>query len=342
MWRHGARKNGDTLGLFRSASASQSCRSQYCSHGKICWQAHRPRSQWGCDYSNAVQFGSCGSGLHAASRRSSGPAPHEARTLLGVGAGSSRIRFPGKPIRAVPPKTLSPLRHLLDHVEVLTKPASVLDWLRSACSLEEKFGAESGTVSTEAEFIEDLIGGGSDGEGLHWRAAHSSHLTRVHWNYHCEAREEGAQGSDDSSQGVLQPAATSAPPLRALRNFSKGHRDGRRIGGFERQHAMLCQICGILEYAAKENVWPDARPVVHWSPTEVLAVVAWHRAKKQPTGEGPLQAKRENLSDDDHDDNLQQQTRAAMKQVMQVKQQGGKGAKAKDVEAKIETGSRSS
>ena len=69
-----------------------------------------------------------------------------------------------------------------------------------------------------------------------------------------------------------------------------GALDEDRIGGFERQHAMLCQIYGTPESAAKDSghdlAWgwpllglsdPDARPDVHWSPGEASAVVAWHR-----------------------------------------------------------------
>ena len=57
--------------------------------------------------------------------------------------------------------------------------------------------------------------------------------------------------------------------------------DDGRIGGLERQNAVLCQICGILESAANDSshdlAWdwpllglsdPDARPDVHWSPIE--------------------------------------------------------------------------
>ena len=111
---------------------------------------------------------------------------------------------------------------------------------------------------------------------------------------------------------------------------------------------MLCQICGILEYAAKDNghalAWgspllglsgPDARPDVHWSPGDFSVAAALETAKKQlmtPIGEGTAQAKSGNFSDDDLDDNLQIQTRAALKHAVQAEQQGqgGKGAMAKD------------
>ena len=118
-----------------------------------------------------------------------------------------------------------------------------------------------------------------------------------------------------------------------------GALDEGRIGGFERQHAMLCQIYRILESGAKDNghdlVWgwpllglsdPDARPDVHWSPAEASAVIAWHReaaaletAKKQlmtPIGKATPKVKSELSSDDD--DNLQKQIRAVVKQTLQA------------------------
>ena len=228
-------------------------------------------------------------GLHAASRRSSGPALHEARTLLGAGAGSSRIRFPGKPTRAIQSKTDVPPHQPLDLHEELAK-------LEAA--LEEEFGVDLGVATTETEYTEALIGGGSEGKvSSGW--ATSTHPSRVPWNNHCDAREESTEGPADSSQGVLEPSATSASPLRANPTFTRGHRDGRRtfhddrIGGVESQHAMLYHICRIFEYAAKDNghdlakgsllvglSGPDARPDVHLSPASVSAVVAWHREAK--------------------------------------------------------------
>ena len=79
----------------------------------------------------------------------------------------------------------------------------------------------------------------------------------------CGAREESTGGSDDSSRRFLELAALcSGTPLSSLWSFpnsTKSHRDGRRalykgrIGGFERQHAVLCQICGILGPATKDS-----------------------------------------------------------------------------------------
>ena len=103
--------------------------------------------------------------------------------------------------------------------------------------------------------------------------------------------------------GILELAASckGAPPYHCghFRTLPRvivmvlGALDESRIGGFERQHAMLCQIYRILESGAKDNVhdlvWggpllelsdPDARPDVLWSPAKASAVVARHR--KQP------------------------------------------------------------
>ena len=90
-------------------------------------------------------------GLRAASRKSGSPALHEARTLLGARAGISRIRLHVKPVCAVPSKKRCAFQ---------PKSASVLDKPRSARSLE-KFGADAGVATTEAEHTEVLNGGGS-------------------------------------------------------------------------------------------------------------------------------------------------------------------------------------
>ena len=174
-------------------------------------------------------------------------------------------------------------------------------------------------------------------------AAHSTHPSRIPWDHQYGARNEGAGRSDDSSREswIWQRVMVAGA-------FNEG-----RNGGFERQHAMLCQMYRILESGAKDNghdlVWgwpllglsdPDARPSVHWSPAKASAVIAWHReaaalerAKKQlmtPTGKATPKLKSEHPSDDD--DNLQNQIRAVVKQTLQAKQQGqgGKGGKAKD------------
>ena len=103
-----------------------------------------------------------------------------------------------------------------------------------------------------------------------------------------------------------------------MQRNTAGGVDAGRIGGFERQQALMCQIRGILDSAAKDSGhdltlgWalvclsiPDARPDVQWSPADASAVIAWYReaaalgmAKKQlvaPTGTGTPKVKSENL-----------------------------------------------
>ena len=132
--------------------------------------------------------------------------------------------------------------------------------------------------------------------------------------------------------------------LRRVFMIVAGGVDAGRIGGFERQQALMCQIRGILDSAPKDGGhdltlgWalvclsiPDARPDVQWSPADASAVIAWYReaaalemAKKQlvaPTGTGTPKVKSENLLD-----RSQKQIRAAAKEVLQVEQQGrGRG-----------------
>ena len=78
--------------------------------------------------------------------------------------------------------------------------------------------------------------------------------------------------------------------LRSLRKvivMVAGALDEGRIEGFERQHAMLCQINGILESAAKDKLMT-------------------------PIGKATPKVKSELPSDDD---NLQQQIRVAVRQA---------------------------
>ena len=91
-------------------------------------------------------------GIPAASRRSSSPALHEARTLLGAGVGSSSsIRLPVMSTRAVQPKRDVPSRQPLALAEVLAKLAAVLDRPRRARSLEEEFAVDPDVATTETE-----------------------------------------------------------------------------------------------------------------------------------------------------------------------------------------------
>ena len=121
----------------------------------------------------------------AASRKTSGPALPEARTLLGAGAGASRVRIPVKPVRAVPPEGDMPPRQPLDHAEVLAKLVAVLDKPRNSRSLEQEFEVGQGVASSETEYTEVLHGDGSGGRrapATRWScpgAAHPTHPSRT-------------------------------------------------------------------------------------------------------------------------------------------------------------------
>ena len=161
------------------------------------------------------------------------------------------------------------------------------------------------------------------------------------WNHHCGARDESAGEPEESSQGALESAASTALPLRALPNSMKRLRCGR---GFDRQHALLCQIYGILKYGASDTghelagsspllrlSGSDARPNVHWSPAAASGVDARHMEAGAPeatkkqlmacTGGRTSQTKSESLSYDHHGDNLRKQTRAAVKHAAQSEPQ---------------------
>ena len=137
--------------------------------------------------------------------------------------------------------------------------------------------------------------------------SYSAFHALVPWNHHCDAREESAERLGDSSQGVREPAATSLSPLRALPNLTKRHRDGRSVPRREQHRRIRAPACHAVPDLRRTRIpseghWPrsgrqfgsfglcgpDAQPNVHWSPAEVLAVVAWYRiaaaletAKKQ-------------------------------------------------------------
>ena len=159
-----------------------------------------------------------------------------ARTLLGTGAGSSRTRLPGKPMRAVTSqiRCASPP---VDPAEVRAKLVSVLDSLSSARSLE-------GTVRSR-------IGNGVNRSG----ACRGSHRRRIRSGRAPAVREGGpyprathSAGTRHECPGIitmtnekrtlrkdwmallresLELAGTSASPLRGLPNLTKHHCDGQ-------------------------------------------------------------------------------------------------------------------
>ena len=147
---------------------------------------------------------------HIASLTRAARALHEARIMLGVGAGTSRVRFSGKPICAVPSKT-----------DVRPR------------SLEEEFGLDPGEAATEMEHADALIGGGSGGEGLQQLGDHAK-CTAFHapvtgaLELSLRRTEEDADGPD--GQGVL-PTSTSGSSLWARQNFAMCVTMGTRLLG---------------------------------------------------------------------------------------------------------------
>ena len=121
-------------------------------------------------------------------------------------------------------------------------------------------------------------------------------------------------------------------------------------GGFERPLTTWCRVCGLLGTTAVDTTWqgtgqssdcpfptldqmPIGAPFVA-SPViarheEVAALEAARSQLKSPTAEATLKVKNQHLASDY--DSSQQQARAAVKQAIQVKQQGqsSKGQRAK-------------
>ena len=113
----------------------------------------------------------------------------------------------------------------------------------------------------------------------------------------------------------------------SVRVFIEAHATGAldegRVGGFERQHAMFCQMYGVLESAATDS---GHNSTWAWR---------WHGLS------GPRRStRRHERAPFRRRDNLQEQIRAVAKQTLQAKQQGqgGKGAKAKDGGGKLRPG----
>ena len=104
---------------------------------------------------------------------------------------------------------------------------------------------------------------------------------------HGSTRGGSARRSDDSSRGIQGLGAprrgVSSSPLWSSTGLARGpgDLDEGRIGGFERQHALLYRIYGMLECATKGQMLglsdSDARPDAHWLPAEASAVIALHR-----------------------------------------------------------------
>ena len=168
------------------------------SHGRICWQGGFLRSQWSCHF-NTVQP-CCWEFLLL--RDSQGAQRHtRLGTLLGAGAGISRIRLLVKPTNTAPPKSDAPPHQLFDLAEVPAKPACGLDRPRSAPTLEEEFEAGPGAASSEMECTEVLNGSGSGG-GLQRLGGHAQVQRIPRTRHECPGViiTESVGRSDDSSR----------------------------------------------------------------------------------------------------------------------------------------------
>ena len=300
-------------------------------HGSICWPARRPRSQWSCAHSNAVQFWSCDIRV--------------CRLLLGGRAAQRHTKLAlslelvqgDVASGAVPSKANVPPRQPIDPVEILAE----LDRLRSARSLEEKFGVDRGTASTKTEYVEVLTDGGSGEEGLHRLGghAHVQHIRRT--RHECPgitaAAHETRVWEDLTTplEGALEPAAP---------------------GSFDESEAVCCALgvrsaeLSSTQRRTMATIWPEVRP---WSgcPAPTLdQIFAWRReaaaletARKRlmtPTGEGTPQAKSANLSDDDHDDNFRKQARVALMPFKPNSRDSEARAQRSKTDKQTETGSR--
>ena len=154
------------------------------------------------------------------------------------------------------------------------KAGSVLDRLSSAHSLEEKFGAGSGTASTEAEYVEVPIGGGSGWEELQRRGVHTLVQRTLRTRHECpgivstthEKRvRKDWNGSSQEYWCSQQPPCHHCGHFRTSRSvivMGAVSLDENCTEGFERQRVMRCQISGELEYAAQDTALnlPEIRP----------------------------------------------------------------------------------
>ena len=208
-------------------------------------------------------------GIPAFLRKSGSSALHETRTLLGAGASISRTRPPVTPTCAVTSKSAVPPRQPLDLAEVLAKLATVQYEPRSSQPLEEEFGVDMGRSITETKYSEVLYGGGSGGRGLPRLGDHAPLHRFPRTRHECPgviiAAHETTVREDlmtlHGESWSRQRHAVEYPlhhcgHLRNLRWVSvtvTGDLDEGRIGGFERPHAILCQIYGMLESVAKDS-----------------------------------------------------------------------------------------
>ena len=199
-------KNGEALdsrrGLDASSEAPASGRfsgHHARPHGRICWQAGRPRSQWGCAHASTVQFRSCDVGDARCPMKAGELALHEARTLLGampapvafVSPSSQFALSHQKATRLLVNPSVSP-RYLQSWLQFWTNPQAHARW--------RKRSEWCGSGHNRCEIFR-----GSQWQRIRRRrapaagrpfpdAAHSAHPSQVPWSHHCDAREESSRG----------------------------------------------------------------------------------------------------------------------------------------------------
>ena len=160
----------------------------------------------------------------------------------------------------------------LDPVGVLAKSKTVLDKPRSARSLEEEFGMDPGVATTKPEYTKVFNGGGSEGEGLRRLDGHAQvdrilcrhgHPGETMAALEARVREDRTTLPEESGSWERPAEEYALHHCAHLRGFRgvivmvTGDLDEGRIGGFARQHALLCQIYGMLESVDRPTPKPD-------------------------------------------------------------------------------------
>ena len=219
-------------------------------HGRIRWQARSHRSQRSGAHSYGVHFEYRDIGN--ACRVSKVERPSATRSSHSAWS-RCREESPPFPRQA---NLRSPIKNRCASTPT-SRPC------RSTCNVggssgqTQKLTHTGRRVRSGTEHTEALIGGGSGGEGLQ-RLGNDATCSAFHAPVPSATHEKSAEGPADSSQGAVRNHqllhhfghSRTSPGVVVM---VAGPLDEDRIGGFERQRAMLYQICGILEYAAKDK-----------------------------------------------------------------------------------------
>ena len=162
-------------------------------NGRICWQAGRPQSQWGCVHSSGVQFEPCD--VRDACCLAKDNAQRQTKLALclepvqgSVASVSLSSHFAQSHQKAMRlPQTSRPCRTTC---KAGFSSEAHVHWRRSSERIREWRQQKRNTprFSTAAD-QEEAAGRPCLG------AAHSTHPSRVPWSYHCGAQDESAEGS---------------------------------------------------------------------------------------------------------------------------------------------------